>query len=173
MASFMDDIDRQVYTLATICHTKEYYPAPPPEADTVESRHVQLLNYIALLLVNKEQGDVAAVSMRMSAGKIYFYYAKNGPCIPAVGLFLKQVQKVLAEAKDIDQMSKRLVCTFMEACVHKFRGRLIKARKALEDCGDILGPGSTFETSNIMSSRLDGWDNLNDRQILAYFFQEL
>lgn len=24
-----------------------------------------------------------------------------------------------------------------------------------------------------MSSRLDGWDNLKDRQILAYFFQEL
>lgn len=82
MASFVDDVDPQVYTLATICHTKEYYPAPPPKADDVESKHVQLLNDIALLLVNKEQGDVAAVSMCMSTGKIDFYYAKNGPCDP-------------------------------------------------------------------------------------------
>lgn len=167
------DVDRQIYTLATLYHMKEYYPAQPPESNDFESKHLQLLNDIALLLVHKEQGDVAAVSMAMSSGRIDFYYAKNGPCDPAVRDFLGQIRKILAESNNINIMSKNLVLTFLKACVHKFRGRLIKARKALEACGDILGPGSTFEESNKMSSRLSGWQNLNDRQILAHFFQVL
>lgn len=35
------------------------------------------------------------------------------------------------------------------------------------------GPGSTFEKKKTMSSRLQAWKGLNDREILASFFKEL
>lgn len=85
-----------------------------------------------------------AVSKHTSSGKVEFYYATNGPCDPSVGLFLKQVREALAE-DNIDQMSKKPRVSFMATCAGKFKGRFNKARKALHDCGDILGPSSVFE----------------------------
>lgn len=91
--------------------------------------------------------------MRMSLGRVDFYYAKNGPCDPSVGFFLKEVQDALAE-DNIDVMSRRLIHSILRACVLKFKGRVIKARRALLDCPDILGPGSTFERKKKLLSRL-------------------
>lgn len=51
--------------------------------------------------------------------------------------------------------------------------RVIKARRALLDCPDILGPGSTFERKKKLLSRLQKWKGLNDRQVLVSFFEYL
>lgn len=167
MASSKHNIDRQVYTLAAIGHIRKYPPGPSTRAraryDKMENS--QLLNYIVLLLVNKEEGDIAAVSMRMSSEKVDFYYAKNGPCDP-------EVQEALAE-DDLDVMSRRLIRSFLTACVNKFKGMVTKARRALLDFEDIIGPDSMFEGKKTMSSCLQEWRDLNDRQILISFFKEL
>ena len=172
MTSAGNDFDREVFTLSTLCHIKTHNPATPPQALEQELKHIQLLDDIALLLVNKEQGDVAAVSMRVSRDRVDFYFAKNGPCDPSVTTFLERVQEILS-GDDPNLMARRLLNASMSVCVHKFKGRITKARKAFSDCGIKLGPGSEFSGSHILSSRLRQWNDLNDEQILAGFFKDL
>ncbi len=66
--------------LASVCHIKEHASRPPPQCNSVEQKHLRLLDYIALLLVTKSRGDVAAVTMEPTATSLNFYFAKNRPC---------------------------------------------------------------------------------------------
>lgn len=56
--------------------------SPPPKCNAVEKKNLGLLNHIALLLVAKTRGDIAAVTMEISSWAINFYYAKMGRVIP-------------------------------------------------------------------------------------------
>ena len=58
------EFDRQVYMLASVCHIKDHAAHSAPICNDVEKKHLGLLNYIALLLVTKARGDVAAVTMK-------------------------------------------------------------------------------------------------------------
>lgn len=88
------------------------------------------------------------------------------------GIISEQVQEALAE-DNIDDISARLIGSFMVACVHKFKARVGKAQKALLDYENILGASSTFGKKKPMSSRLQVWAGLNNDEILASFFEEL
>lgn len=62
-----------------LCHIKTHHLATPPQNQLDELKRIPMLANITLLLVNKEQGDVAAVSMRIKKHD------------PSVALFLEEI----------------------------------------------------------------------------------
>src|SRR6266516_6255915 len=68
-----------VYVLFCVRYIREHAPTKPAITPT-QSKHLNLLNGIALLLVTEDKSDVAAVSFRQTSTSIDFFYAKNRPC---------------------------------------------------------------------------------------------
>ncbi len=164
----LDDFNRQLYILASIRHIKDNVPPRPSKSDKTEEKHLELLDYIALLLVTKSSGDVAAVGMEIGPSAIVFYYAKNGPCEPSVRVYVDKIASILRvnEPNDVPTL---IMMIAMVQCADKFKARVKKCQKALEDCGEIrcASPGSFY------ASRLTQWSVQDDSKILHSFCDEL
>ncbi len=164
----LDDFNRQIYILASIYHVKDHVPSRPSKGDKNEQKHLELLDYIALLPVTKSSGDVAAVGMEIGPSAIDFYYAKNGPCEPSVRVYVDEIASIIRvnEPSDVPGLMLMIV---MVQCADKLRARIKRCQKALEDCGEIrcASPG------NIYAGRLDERCGQDDSKILHSFCGEL
>ncbi len=132
----LDDFNRQLYILASIHHIKDHVPFRPSRGDKNEQKHLELLDYIALLLVTKSSGDVAAVGMEIGPSAIDFYYAKNGPCEPSLRVYVDKIASILRVNEPSD-VPKLIMMIVMVQCADRFKARVKQCQKALEDCGEI------------------------------------
>lgn len=126
------DLDRQIYILASAHHIMNHAAHLPPKCSLVEKKYLELFNYIALLLVTKSHGDVAAVTMEISTSAIHFYYARNRPCEPSTQLYVDKILTALRE-NVICAIPKSLLMIVMVECVNKVGNRIKKCQKALEE----------------------------------------
>lgn len=101
----------------------------PPKCNAVEKKNLGLLNHIAVLLVAKTRGDVAAVTMEISTSAINFYYAKNGPCDPSIQVYVDRILTVLRE-NILNAIPKSVLMIVMVECVDKVGDRIRKCQKA-------------------------------------------
>lgn len=142
----------------------------PPQCNTLEQKHLRLLDYIALLLVTKPRGDVAAVTMEHNATSLNFYFAKNRPCDSATLTFVDRILMVLKQ-QPLQSMPKSLSLILMVECVKKISARIKKPKKALEEVGEIHT--MQFSPSTVHAEMLDSWEGLNHFQIVSSFLIEL
>lgn len=164
--------DRQIYILASVCHIKDHAAHPPPKRNLLEKKHFELLNYIALLLVKKPRGDVAAVTMEISTSAINFYYAKNRPCDPLTQVYIDRILTIL-QKNVLSAIPKSVLMVVMVECVYKVRNRIMKCQKALEDF-ERLGISALKSLSgNVYADTLKSWAGKKDFEILRSFFSEL
>ena len=166
------DFNRQIYILASVHHIKDHAAHPSPKCNDVEQKHLTLLNYIALLLVTKPRGDVAAITMEISTSAIDFYYAKNRPCDRSTQIYVDRVLTILRKDK-LDDIPKSLMMVVMVECVDKVRNRIWKCQKGLEDCEELGTSSLDLLSGNILANTLHTWAGLNDSEILQSFFKEL
>lgn len=172
MSQPMDsDFNHQIYILASVCHIKDHAARLPPKCNNIEQKHLNLLDYMALLLVTKPRGDVAAVTMEISNSALNFYYAKNRPCDPSIQAYVDRIIKVLQEKKP-EFIPKFVLMNVMEKCVDKVRDRIKKCQKALEEFEE-LGIQLDSLSGNIAANAFKPWAGLNDSDILRTFFEEL
>ena len=166
------DFNRQIYILASVHHIMDHAAHLPPKCGLVEKNHLELLNYIALLLVTKPRGDVAAVTMQISTSAINFYYAKNRPCEPSTQLYVDKILTTLRE-NVISAIPKSVLMIVMVECVHKVRNRIKKCQKALEE-SERLGISALESLSgDLYAGKLKPWAGQNYSEILRSFFNEL
>ena len=144
----------------------------PPKFNFVEKKHLELLNYIALLLVTKPRGDVAAVTMRISSSAINFYYAKNRPCEPSTQLYVHKILTILRE-NVVSAIPKSVLMIVMVECVQKVKNRIQKCQKALEEFGSIGISALESLSGNLYADKLKPWAGQDDSEILRGFFNEL
>ena len=166
------DFNRQIYILASVYHIKDHAAHPSPKCNDVEQKHLTLLNYIALLLVTKPRGDVAAITMEISTSAIDFYYAKNRPCDRSTQIYVDRVLTVLREDK-FDDIPESLMMIVMVECVDKVKNRIRKCQKGLEDCEELGTLSLDLPSGNVFANTLHAWAGLNDSEILQSFFKEL
>lgn len=110
--------------------------------------------------------------MRMNSGSADFFYATTDLAILQSQYFWGGFERSFVTGNS-ERTAKKLICAFMPACVYKFKDRVTKAWKTLNDDGNILGPGSGFAKSH-PCHLVDGVDPL---QLLTdscwFFFGEL
>lgn len=166
------DFNRRIYILASVHHIMDHAAHPPPICDLAEKKDLELLNYLAFLLVTKPHGDVAAVTMEISTSAINFYYAKNRPCASLTQLYVDKILKALRE-NVLSAIPKSVLMIVMVECVHKVRNRIKKCQQALEE-SERLGISKLKSLSgNRYANTLKPWAGQNDSKILRSFFNEL
>lgn len=164
------EFNRQIYILASVCHIKEHVSRPPPQCSSVEKKHLRLLDYIALLLVTKSRGDVAAVRMELTATSLKFYFAKNKPYDSSTLSFVNRMLKILKE-QPLRFMHKSMLMMVMVVCVEKVSARIKKSQKAIEEAGEI---NIAQSSPSINSGKvLKSWEGLDNLQIISSFLIEL
>ncbi len=111
--------------------------------------------------MTKSSGDVAAVGIEISPSAIDFYYAQNGPCQPSVRVYVDEIARIIRDNKPSD-VPRLMLMRVMVQCADKFRARVKKCQKALEDCGEIrsASPGQ------IDAGRLNEWSGQDDSKVL-------
>ena len=166
------DFNRQIYILASVHHIMDHAAHLPPKCDLAEKKHLELLNYIALLLVTKPCGDVAAVTMEISTSAINFYYAKNGPCEPSTQPFIEKILTTLRENVN-SAIPKSVLMIVMVECVHKVRNRIKKCQKALEESERLGISALKSLPGGLYAGKLKQWAGQNYSEILRSFFNEL
>ena len=164
------EFDRQIHILASVRHIKEHASRPPPQCTSVEKKHLELLDHIALLLVTKSRGDVAAVTMEITATSLKFYFAKNKRCDPSTLSFVNRMLKIIKE-EPLKFMHKSMLMIVMVECVEKVRARIKKSQNALEEAGEINIPQSSpyINSGNVLKL----WGGLDNSQIISSFLIEL
>ncbi len=178
MSSSSNAFHHQIYTLASFRHMKDHVsPSPPPPASYEESKYLKLLDDIALLLIDSERGDVAAVSIIMTSSKVYLHYAKNGPCDPSLRIYLDEIQNILVY-DDVKDMSQAMILKTMNFCIRKFKSRVVNCRMELNACGIDFGVESTAaseaEQGNSFSKSMPGLcEGLNNRQAIELFIKKI
>lgn len=166
------DFNRRIYILASVHHIMDHAAHPPHKCDLVEKKHLELLNYLALLLVTKPHGDVAAVTMEISTSAINFYYAKNWPCESLTQLYVDKLLKALRE-NVLSAIPKSVLMIVMVECVHKVRNRIKKCQQALEESERLDISTLKSLSGNRYANTLKPWAGQNDSEILRSFFKEL
>lgn len=164
------EFNRQIYILASVCHIKEHASRPLPQCDSVEQKHLRLLDYIALLLVTKSRGDVAAVTMEHTATSLNFYFAKNRPCDFSTLYFVDKILKVLKE-QPLQFIPRSMSMIIMVECVEKVSARIRKSQKAKKEAGEINIAQSS--PSKNLSKLMVSWEGLDNLQIVSSFLIEL
>ena len=164
------EFNRQIYILASVSHIKAHVSRDPPECSSVEKKHLGLLDSIALLLVTKSRGDVAAVRMELTTTSLKFYFVKNRPCDSSTLSFVERMLQVIKE-QPLEFMHKSMLMMVMEECAEKVSARIKKSQKAIEEAGKItIAPSS----SSINSGKvLESWEGLDNSQIISNFLIEL
>ena len=165
------DFNHQIYILASVCHIKDHAARLPLKYNDIEQKHLNLLDYMALLLVTKPRGDVAAVTMEISSSALNFYYAKNRPSDPSIQAYVDRIIKVIQENKP-KFIPKLVLINVKEKCVEKVRDRIRKCQKALEEFEEQGSPLDLL-SGNIAANAFKPWAGLNDSEILRTFFEEL
>lgn len=166
----VSEFNHQIYILASGCHIKEHASRSPPQCSSVEKKHLTLLEYIALLLVTKSRGDVAAVRMDLTATSLKLYFAKNRPCDASTLSYVNRMLKILKE-QPLRFMHKTMLMIVMVECVEKISARIRKSRKTIEEAGKITIAPSV---PSINSGRvLKSWEGLDNKQIISSFLIEL
>lgn len=162
----------QIYILASVHHIMDHAAHLPPKLNFVEKKHLELLNYRALLLVTKPRGDVAAVTMRISSSAINFYYAKNRPCEPSTQLYVNKILTILRENLISAILKSVLMIVIME-CVQQVKNRIPKCQKALEEFERVGISALESLSGNLYAGKLKPWAGQNDSEILHSFFKDL
>ena len=166
------DFNRRIYILASVHHIMDHVAHPPPKCDLGEKKDLELLNYLALLLVTKPHGDVAAVTMEISTSAINFYYAKNRPCESLTQFYVDKLLKALRE-NVLSAIPKSVLMIVMVECVHKVRNRIKKCQQALEESERLDISTLKSLSGNRYANTLKPWAGQNDSEILRSFFNEL
>ena len=128
-------MDANIFALASAWSTK-YLAARVPYHYNNGRSNLRLLDYIALLLVTSDKGDVAAVAIDQRPKSVVFLYSKNEPCPPQIGEYLQRLTTICASAEEGDFCDVFLT-EVVQTCWLKIRNRLLKCKKAIRTAGDI------------------------------------
>lgn len=164
------DFNRQICILSLVCHVKEHASRSPTKCNSVEQKHLSLLDYIALLLVTKSHGYVAAVIMEHTVTSLNFYFAKNRHWDHLTLSFVNRILKLL-KGQPLEFIQKSMLMIVMVNCVEKVNGRIRKSQKALEEVGEINIAQSPPSLNQ--GKVVDSWEGLDNLQIISSFLIEL
>ena len=87
-----------VFTLSSISHVHDPNPLQPFINEGVVKKHIELLNAIALLLVSRAQGDIAAVAIDNhppNGTYAELIWAKNSPATSAELDYIGQLAEIV------------------------------------------------------------------------------
>jgi hypothetical protein len=168
-----NDFNSLVYALSSIRHVREYAPQPAIPMNDVDKKHLSLLDDVALLLVVKAKGDVAAVTMKQMDDRVEFYYSKNGPCLGALDEYLNSVKRIIGDSVNYNTMNLDLLAVVMSTCLDKVRSRFIKCQKETLKLGAFAVSETIDPTTNILAHLQPEWNSLSDRAIILSFLCQI
>ena len=128
-------MDANIFALASAWPIKYLAARVPLHCNNGRS-NLRLLDYVALLLVTSDKGDVAAVAIDQRPNSVTFLYSKNAPCPPQIGEYLQRLTTICASVEEGDFCGVFLTEVF-QTCRLKIRNRLLKCKKAIQTAGDI------------------------------------
>lgn len=123
------NFDELIHVLSSIRHVKDRTPRPPLKLESTGKSHLSLLDHIALILVTKAKGDVAATAMIQNTETLIMLYAKNAPCSKQFREYLDKFFKIVATPDD--SMQYMLLEEILMMCGDTFRRRVSKCQQAL------------------------------------------
>jgi len=135
-----------VFTLSSISQVN---PIQPFTNKGVVSKYIELLNAIALLLVSRAQGDIAAAAIVIDLNPpngacVELIWAKNSPATSAEIDYVEQLAEVVGNLEDVNDrvhIFKTLIQHMVSFCIAKLRHRVQKLASAI----DKLPQGATFQ----------------------------
>lgn len=149
----------QIYILASVFYIKVHASRDPSKYSSVKKKHLGLLDSIALLLVTKSHGDIAAVRIELATTSLKFYFTKNRPCNSSTLSFVDRRLKVVKE-HPLKFIAKSLLMMVMEGCVEKVSTKIKKSQKAIQEAGKITISSSlsSIDPGKVVKS----WEGLNN-----------
>lgn len=133
-----DQFDRLVYVLSSLKQIRAHVPASAANMEAQEKKHMSFLDHIALILVTKAQGDVAATMMEHTSRQLTIYYAKNAPCSDDFRAYLARLQIIIAHTSDHATMQRSLIKEILFACRAKFNTRVKKCQQELKKIENLV-----------------------------------
>lgn len=158
-------VNEYVYGLSQMSHIHKNMPTQPPRMGPEESKHLRILDAVALFLVTEAKGDVAAVTFKQATHTIEIFYAKNSPCDDFLTIYANKILAYIFEFRHhpLEEVVVEVCLRAVKQCLKKVRARLLKLFKNFRDVlGDDLNNGEhvvqclfpTVELSPEMASRL-------------------
>jgi hypothetical protein len=129
------EMDKHVFALASARHIK-YCRTSMPLNYAKQKSDLELLDYIALLLVTESAGDVAAVAMEQLSNGVTFFYSKNAPCSNKFGEYLRRLTTICASF-DRETFIGLFLTEVFNNCANKIKSRLDKCQKAIKQLDTI------------------------------------
>lgn len=127
-----NELDHLGDVLAGVKQIKDKLPAQTRPADSSERKHLSLLDHIALLLVTKSKGDVAAVMMDHTREGVTFFYSKNSPCSNDFKEYLNRLNFIIVNNPGPYRMAETIVKESLKSCREKFSDRVRKCQDELK-----------------------------------------
>lgn len=124
----------QLFVLATIIHVRDYRPTVSPTSTTTEhTKHMNLLDDIALLLVTQGSSDVAAVIFEQTSHEIIFYYTKNRASTSSERTYIESLRDIALSLSDVNQCTFQLLARVIPMCRSRIVSRLKKVIRRLQN----------------------------------------
>jgi hypothetical protein len=165
--------DKLVYALATLKHIGEHAPAITPTKQETQKKHLTLLDHIALIMVTKAKGDVAAVRMEMTGQGTIFFYAKSSPCPDDFKSYLNNIVSIIANTEDQATMQWDILKEILVTCKEKLQNRIVKCQQELRNFEDMVIPKEHNSKGPRLSELLPSWAGKTPEGIITDFLETL
>ena len=165
------NFDKQVYALSVIKRV-EYFP-PKDSLDYFwKKADIKLLNFVALLLVTEDKGDVAAVAMEHLPNALNFYYSKNSPCPPQLDEHIQRLITLCASV-EADGFMGLFFTEVLNSCRTKVRNRLNKCKRAIKSLGNIEFTGEVAAQEPYTAMHMDEYSGKSFSEVAQNFLKQL
>lgn len=129
------ELNEHVYALSKLSHIHKSAPTQRKTMGLEESKHLRILDGIALLLVTEDKGDVAAVTFTQTTSTINVCYAKNSPCNGALEDYINGILKHISETRrsSLLYLANGIFMRAIKQCIKKVRHRVSKLLNGLKN----------------------------------------
>lgn len=165
------NFDKQVYALSVI-RRGEHFPPQDSLGYFKKKLDLKLLNYIALLLVTKDKGDVAAVTVEHLPHALNFYYSKNSPCPPQLGEYIQRLITLCASV-EAESFIGSFFTEVTRSCRPKLKNRLAKCKRAIRSLGDIEFTGEVAAQEPYTAMHMDEYSGKSFGEVAQNFLKQL
>lgn len=136
------------------------------------NKNLKLLDYIALLLVTEDKGDVAAVTMERLPNAVIFHYSKNAPCSPEFGEYLQRLIEICASV-DAISFARLFLTEVIKNCRRKIESRLNKCKRAIKSIENIHFDAKVAAQAPRAAKSIEKWRGTSFGEIAEDFLKRL
>ncbi|RPB19474.1 hypothetical protein L211DRAFT_627768 [Terfezia boudieri ATCC MYA-4762] len=121
-----NDEENRAMSVSAELDSSRWHPAK-------KSKHLVLLDLLALLLVSEATSDVAATMLRTN-GTMKFYYSKNRPCTDSENQYVRKLFNHVSETnRSVADRYTNLMAAIVDKCQKKIKSRISKVLRRVRE----------------------------------------